>query len=230
MFKKTGTTIVGLKFGKGVALFSDTRSTMNDIVEDKNCHKLHKLADSIYCAGAGTAADTEHLTRSCAHVLNVFHRKYNKPPFTSIAKQFLTDHLHKYRGGIGAALILAGVDHSGSYLFDIHPYGSCSPSLFTSLGSGSLAAVSILEAGFKMDMSEEEAVALGMAAVEAGILNDLYSGSNIDYLVIDDKGTRLSRNAKFVCKKESSETIKYPLNSVVISKEEVFDFVEEVFE
>lgn len=230
MFKKTGTTIVGLKFAGGVGLFSDTRATMGDVVEDKNCFKLHRLSEQIHCAGAGTAADTDRLTRTCERLLATFQRKYCRAPFVSTAIQFMTSHLHKYRGAIGAALIVAGVDQDGAHLFDVYPHGSASPSPFTSLGSGSLAAMSILETGFRESMAEEEAVALGTRAIESGVLNDLYSGSNVDYLLITAQGTRVFRNAKKVCEKGSAESIRYPPSSVKITKEEVFDWVEEIFE
>lgn len=228
--KKTGTTIVGLRFAGGVALFADTRATIGDVVEDKNCFKLHQLADTIHCAGAGTAADTEHLTASCARFLILFRRKYCREPFVHTAQRFLCNHLHRYRGEIGAALILAGVDCTGPHLLYIMPHGSSAPMWYTSMGSGSLAAMGVLDAGFCRDMDEHSAVALGMAAVEAGIMNDLYSGSNIDYVVIDGRGSRLFRNAKVVAKREASERMRYPQDSVMISKEEVFNFVEEVFE
>ena len=45
-----------------MALAADTRATAGEVVADKNCEKLHKLAPNIYCAGAGTAADCDHVT------------------------------------------------------------------------------------------------------------------------------------------------------------------------
>lgn len=228
--KKTGTTIAGIRFAGGVALFADTRATIGDVVEDKNCFKLHRLGDTIHCAGAGTAADTEHLTASCARFLTLFQRKYCREPFVHTAQRFLCNHLHRYRGEIGAALILAGVDCTGPHLLNIMPHGSSAPMWYTSMGSGSLAAMGVLDAGFCKDMDEHEAVALGMAAVEAGIMSDLYSGSNIDYVVIDRRGTRVFRKAKVVAKRESCERICYPQNSIIINKEDVFNFIEEVFE
>ncbi len=48
---KTGTTIVGCIFGAGddigVCLGADTRATSGDIVADKNCMKIHRIADRI---------------------------------------------------------------------------------------------------------------------------------------------------------------------------------------
>ena len=60
--KKTGTTIVGCKFRDGVVLAADTRATGGSIVGDKNCEKIHNLAPNIFCCGAGTAADCDHVT------------------------------------------------------------------------------------------------------------------------------------------------------------------------
>ena len=59
----TGTTIVGVKFNNGVVIAADTRSTQGPIVADKNCAKLHRISPKIWCAGAGTAADTEAVTQ-----------------------------------------------------------------------------------------------------------------------------------------------------------------------
>lgn len=46
----------------GVCLAADTRATGGSIVGDKNCEKIHNLAPNIYCCGAGTAADCDHVT------------------------------------------------------------------------------------------------------------------------------------------------------------------------
>jgi 20S proteasome subunit beta 2 len=45
-----------------VALAADTRATGGSIVGDKNCEKIHNLAPNIFCCGAGTAADCDHVT------------------------------------------------------------------------------------------------------------------------------------------------------------------------
>jgi 20S proteasome subunit beta 2 len=41
----------------GVVLGADTRATAGTIVADKNCDKIERIADNMWCAGAGTAAD-----------------------------------------------------------------------------------------------------------------------------------------------------------------------------
>lgn len=100
----------------------------------------------------------------------------------------------RYQGHIGAALILGGMDHTGPSLFTIYPHGSTDKLPYVTMGSGSLAAMAIFEAGWKPDMSREEAMELVKDAIEAGIFNDLGSGSNVDLTVITAKGAEKFRN------------------------------------
>lgn len=60
-YQKTGTTICGVVYNGGVVIAADTRATAGSIVADKNCVKLEKIADNIWCAGAGTAADLQYV-------------------------------------------------------------------------------------------------------------------------------------------------------------------------
>lgn len=45
--QKTGTTIVGVIYKDGVVLGADTRATEGETVADKNCSKIHYLAQNI---------------------------------------------------------------------------------------------------------------------------------------------------------------------------------------
>jgi len=62
------------------------------------------------------------------------------------------------------------------------------------MGSGSLAAMSIFESQYKDDMTEEEAVNLADQAIQAGIFNDLGSGSNVDVCIISKDGVTMKRS------------------------------------
>ena len=89
----------------------------------------------------------------------------------------LKEHLFRYQGHIGAALILGGVDTSGPHLFSVYPHGSSDSLPYAAMGSGSLAAISVLENGYHDGMSEDEAKKLIVRAIRSGIFNDLGSGS-----------------------------------------------------
>lgn len=181
---KTGTTIVGLIYKDGVVLGADTRATAGNIVADKNCEKIHYLAPNIYCCGAGTAADTEFTTAQISRHLELHRLHTNRESRVCSALRSLKQTLYKYQGNIGAACVLGGVDINGPHLFSVAPHGSSDKLPYVTMGSGSLAAMAVFEAGYKIDMEEEEAKELVSAAIQAGIFNDLGSGSNVDVCVI----------------------------------------------
>lgn len=96
----------------------------------------------------------------------------------------LKQRLYQYQGHISAALVLGGVDTTGSYLYCVYPHGSVDKLPYATMGSGSLAAMAVFEQGFTDDMSEADAVELVSQAIQAGIYNDLGSGSNVDIMII----------------------------------------------
>merc|ERR1711957_515 len=88
----------------------------------------------------------------------------------------LSTMLFKHQGYIDCALVLGGVDNQGPHLYQIYPHGSTDMLPFTTMGSGSLAAMAVLESEYNEDMSVEEGKALVAKAIRAGIFNDLGSG------------------------------------------------------
>ena len=100
------------------------------------------------------------------------------------AMTMLKRHLFNYQGAVSAALVLGGVDVTGAHLYSVHPHGSVDKLPYVTMGSGSLAAMSVFETRYKDDMSEEEAIKLVADAILAGIYNDLGSGSNVDVCIL----------------------------------------------
>lgn len=190
---KTGTTIVGCVFDGGVVLGADTRATEGSIVADKNCSKIHFIADSIYCCGAGTAADTEMVTRQISAQITLHRMSTGRVPRVTTAKQLLKDYLFRYQGHIGAALIIGGVDYLGPHLYSVAPHGSVDGSPYITMGSGSLAAMAVFETRYRADLNQREAVEMVRDAIAAGIFNDLGSGSNVDICVIRPDGVEYIR-------------------------------------
>lgn len=221
----TGTTIVGVKFNGGVVIAADTRSTQGPIVADKNCAKLHRIAPRIWCAGAGTAADTEAVTQLIASNIELHALSSKRQPRVVTALQMLKQHLFKYQGYIGAYLIVAGYDPTGSHLFSIHAHGSTDVGYYLSLGSGSLAAMAVLEANWKEDITKDEAIKLASDAIQAGIWNDLGSGSNVDVCVMEvGKDAQYLRN--YITpniREEKQKNYKFARGTTAILKESVYN-------
>ena len=144
----------------------------------------------------------------------------------------LKQHLFRYQGHIGAYLVVAGVDPTGVGLFTVHAHGSTDKLPYVTMGSGSLAAMSVFETKWQPKMTRDEAVALAAEAISAGIFNDLGSGSNVDVCVITSEKTTLMRNYQMPNireKKERSYKFKRGTTAVlrekIITKEQIGKYI-----
>jgi 20S proteasome subunit beta 2 len=140
----------------------------------------------------------------------------------------LKQHLFRHQGHIGAYLVVAGVDPTGAHLFTVHAHGSTDKLPYVTMGSGSLAAMSVFETQWKSQLSRDDAVQLCANAIEAGIWNDLGSGSNVDVAVITNEKTTLLRNYLTPNTRQPKQRVyRFPrgttavLNEKIITKEEV---------
>ncbi len=161
---------------------------------DKNCEKLHYMAPHIWCAGAGTAADIEFTTALISSQLELHALSAGRKPRVVTCMTMLKQHLFRYQGHVGAYLVVAGVDPTGTHLFTVHAHGSTDKLPYVTMGSGSLAAMAVFETQWRPGLARDDAVALCSEAIQAGIFNDLGSGSNVDVAVLSADKTTLMRN------------------------------------
>lgn len=74
---------------------ADTRATGGNIVGDKNCEKIHNLAPNIFCCGAGTAADCDHVTGTINQILIIIRNDQETIGVTQI------EHSHRVKSSNG---------------------------------------------------------------------------------------------------------------------------------
>jgi len=215
---QTGTTIVGVCCRDGVVLGADTRSTGGPLVMDKNKLKIHTVAPRIFCCAAGTSADCDQLTRRAGHYLSLLRIEHdlagdggvNYLDSVSAAIASLIHSMqHAHAGRLPeSSIILGGLDANGPALYQLAATGASRTS-FCALGSGSVDAISVLEAARSKwgktqstrsvdgiegadrsieNINVEDAIDAVRQAVRAGILNDLGSGSHVDLCVIKREG------------------------------------------
>ncbi|OLL25397.1 putative proteasome subunit beta type-2 [Neolecta irregularis DAH-3] len=227
----TGTTIVGCLYkaddgSTGVCIGADTRATSGPIVADPNCEKIHKISANIWCCGAGTAADTEFTTNLINSQLELHSLWTGRRPRVVTALTMLKQHLFKHQGHIGAYLVLGGVDPTGAHLFTVHAHGSTDKLPFVTMGSGSLAAISVFETRWVKDLSRIDAMELVKDAIEAGIFNDLGSGSNCDVCVIEKDKTQMYRHYSEPNERQpKQQSYKFPHGTTAILKSDISKFV-----
>lgn len=100
------------------------------------------------CCGAGTAADTENTTNNISSQLKLLRLNTGREVHVATANTLLKRMLFRYQGHVSAALVLGGVDITGPHIYSIHPHGSTDKLPYTTMGSGSLAAMSVFECKF----------------------------------------------------------------------------------
>jgi 20S proteasome subunit beta 2 len=67
----------------------------------------------------------------------------------------LTSHAFKYGGHIGTHLIVGGVDVKGPQLIECSSDGNMFANPYLTTGSGSLAAMAILETHYREDLTKD---------------------------------------------------------------------------
>lgn len=185
-----GTTTVGIVFRDGVVLAADKRASMANFIAGKGVDKIHPVADKMALTLAGSVGDAQTLVRLIRAELELY--KYAKGASMSVksAATLLSNVLqgNKYFPYY-VQLVIAGYDEQPQ-LFDLDPFGGLIPEKYTSTGSGSITAYGYLDAHFKENLAEDEAVKLAVNSVHAAMKRDSATGEGIDAVVITDKGVK----------------------------------------
>lgn len=185
-----GTTTIGIIFDKGVILAADKRASMDHFIAAKDVDKLHQISDKMGMSIAGSVGDAQTLVRMIRAELELY--KYGngselpvRGAATLLANLLQNNKYFPYM----VQLIIGGYD-TQPRLFDLDPFGGLIPEKYASTGSGSITAYGILDEGFKENLTQTEAVKLGVRAVSAAMKRDSATGENIDVLILTANGAR----------------------------------------
>lgn len=190
------------------------------------------MAPNIMCTGSGTSADCDQVTKMISSNLSLHRYETGRDQVRCVtAVRMLSQHLFNYQGHVSVGLILGGVDSTGPGVYSVAPHGSTAKLPYTTQGSGCLAAMSILEDGWRPGLTELEAKQLVCKSIKAGILCDGYSGSKVDIVSVTADRTEVTKEFEVVCTKGEKSTYPIKKGSSIYHKEKVqkimFDVVEE---
>jgi 20S proteasome subunit beta 2 len=222
----TGTTIVGLCCRDGVVLGADTRSTSQQLVMDKNKLKIRKISNKIFACGAGTSALCDFYTRKARHRLELENigiygvvEKQSNFVMVNSAVQYLSEMIAEGGAENVAVFIVGGMDVEGPKLFQIDTDAVPCRLGYCALGSGSVNAMAVLESAFDdlnldtsvrvfNNISVAEGINMVRNAVSGGIMNDLGSGSHINFCVITTEEVKSWRERNIAESSSKSEKNK----------------------
>ena len=170
---KKGSTTIGLKYKNGVALIVDRRSSSR-LLEPRSTEKIHGIDDYIGCATSGLVADARILVDEARKNAQIHRVNYGENISVEMLVKKICDYKQNYTqyGGVrpfGTALLVAGTDDLGVHLFETDPSGALVAYKATGIGTGRPAVMEYFEKEYKEDMTFEEAIAMGLKALEAAI-------------------------------------------------------------
>lgn len=194
---QTGTTVIGVATKDGVVIGADKRVTAGGIwIAHKKFEKIAIITDKIAVATAGNVSDVQLLLKITKAELRLKQlRTKVEPSVREAANLFATltyENIRKLSPLIAiTAFVMGGRDVKGSWLYDIGIDGSIMEHKdFVSVGSGSVVAYGVLEAGYRPELSRDEAIQLVVKALNAAMQRDTATGSGLDIVVIDERGAR----------------------------------------
>ncbi len=192
---KRGTTTVGLKFKDGVVLIVDKRIASR-LMETESIEKIFKIDQHIGCATSGLVADARILVDQARVTAQVSKITYDEKIGVENLVKRICDFKQNYTqfGGVrpfGTALLIAGVDDQGKYLFETDPSGALVSYKAGSIGSGRNTVMEVFEEEYEEDMTGEEAIRLGLKALLKATEEETLNPQAVEIgLVLEDEAFR----------------------------------------
>ena len=176
---KRGTTTVGVKFKDGVVLIVDKRLS-SKLIEPESIEKIFKIDSHIGCATSGLVADARALVDRARIECQVNAFNYSEDIAVESLVKKICDFKQSYTqyGGVrpfGTAMLMAGIDASGPHLYETDPSGAMMAYKAGGIGAGRNEVMEVFEKNFKDNMTENQAINLGLKALSAANDNNLKS-------------------------------------------------------
>ena len=176
---KRGTTTVGVKFKDGVVLIVDKRLS-SKLIEPESIEKIFKIDSHIGCATSGLVADARALVDRARIECQVNAFNYSEDIAVESLVKKICDFKQSYTqyGGVrpfGTAMLMAGIDASGPHLYETDPSGAMMAYKAGGIGAGRNEVMEVFEKNYKDNMTENQAINLGLKALSAANDNNLKS-------------------------------------------------------
>jgi proteasome alpha subunit len=165
-----GTTTAGVKYKDGVVLMADKKMTSRLVVA-KSIEKISQIDEHIGCATSGLVADARVLVDYARVASQINKITYSEKITVELLVKKICDYKQAYTqyGGVrpfGTALLVGGCDEKGVHLYETDPSGSLTAYNAGSIGDGRNTVMEIFEDKFKDNMDFEEAIGLGLEALQ----------------------------------------------------------------
>jgi len=184
-----GTTTLGFVFNGGVIIAVDSRSTMGSYIASQNVKKVIEINPYLLGTMAGGAADCSFWERELGRRCRLYELRNKERISVAAASKLLGNIVYSYKGyGLSMGTMIAGWDKTGPNLHYVDSDGTRLKGRRFSVGSGSTYAYSVLDTGYRPDLTDEEAQELGRRAIYHATHRDAYSGGIINVYHVKQDG------------------------------------------
>ncbi len=187
---KTGTTTVGLKTNEFVIIAADKQSTLGNVKNSIVCKKVHPITKNVAISIAGSVGDAFQMIRILKMQASLYENERNKKISGKAVVTLTSNILNSNRYYPYMISFIVGGYINSPELYSTDAVGGAEEiDNYTSTGSGSDYAVSVLDNKYKENLTKDQAIKLVCEAINASKKRDIYTGGKgIDLLFIDKKG------------------------------------------
>ena len=192
---KRGAPSLGIRTAEGVVLAAQRR-TSSPLMEGESIEKLHKIDDFLGAASAGHVADARRLIDGARTAAQRNRLRYGEPLGVETLAKTLSDEIQEttqYGGTrpFGAALLIAGMDDSGSEprLYQTDPSGAPQEWRAVAIGSGRDDIQEFLESNWSEDLSIDDGVSIAVRSLLES--NDDLDAESVTVATVTTDGYRV---------------------------------------
>nr|WAB24459.1 proteasome beta 5 subunit [Propylea japonica] len=191
-----GTTTLGFMYQNGIVLSVDSRATGGQFIGSQTMKKIVEINDFLLGTLAGGAADCVYWDRVLSKQCRMHELRNRERISVAAASKLMANMVYNYKGmGLSMGMMLAGWDKRGPQLYYVDSEGTRTPGKIFSVGSGSIYAFGVLDAGYKWDLTDQEAYDLGRRSIYHATHRDSASGGIVRvYHVTKDGWVHIDNN------------------------------------
>ncbi|KAI4659148.1 Proteasome subunit beta type-5 [Alternaria triticimaculans] len=185
-----GTTTLAFRFKGGIIVATDSRATAGNWIASQTVKKVIEINNCLLGTMAGGAADCQYWLAYLGMQCRLHELRHKRRISVAAASKILANLVYSYKGmGLSMGTMCAGVTpQEGPALYYIDSDGTRLAGNLFCVGSGQTFAYGVLDAQYKYELEDDEALELGRRSILAATHRDAYSGGFINLYHVKEDG------------------------------------------
>lgn len=177
-----GTTTLSFIYEGGIVVCVDSRASAGSWIASQSVKKVLEINSYLLGTMAGGAADCQFWQRWLGSQCRLYELRNKERISVSSASKVLANVMYQYKGsGLSMGTMICGyTKFDKPEIYYVDSDGSRVPGSMFCVGSGQTFAYGVLDEGYRWDLTQEEALALGKRAILGATHRDAYSGGSVN--------------------------------------------------